>query len=145
MNTSFIAYEIKKLVAQRIMVKTASRSDRHWSTIFCVIVYFSSLLSLTNHEVNTTKCLHLRSAIQIGHSELRFEYFAVRNEQEPYFTTTVILPRYLGRGPGSSRKAHRITNGIISWKILRKDFQKTYKEDGYLRKILQKSPAFGQF
>ena len=31
----------KKLVAQRIMVKTTSRSDRTWSAIFCVIVYFA--------------------------------------------------------------------------------------------------------
>ena len=30
----------KKLVAQRIMVKTTSRSDRSWSAIFCVIVYW---------------------------------------------------------------------------------------------------------
>ena len=29
----------KKLVAQRVMVKTISRSDRPWSDIFCVIVY----------------------------------------------------------------------------------------------------------
>ena len=38
-NMSFIAYQIKKLVAQRIMVKSTSRSDRPWSAIFCVIVY----------------------------------------------------------------------------------------------------------
>ena len=38
-NMSFIAYQIKKLVAQRIMVKTTSRSDRPWSDIFCVIIY----------------------------------------------------------------------------------------------------------
>ena len=36
---SFIAYQIKKSVAQRIMVKTTSRSDCPWSAIFCVIVY----------------------------------------------------------------------------------------------------------
>ena len=33
----------KKLVTQRIMVKTTSRSDRPWSAIFCVIVYFNFL------------------------------------------------------------------------------------------------------
>ena len=32
----------KKLVAQRIMVKTTSRSDHHWSAIFCVIFYLCS-------------------------------------------------------------------------------------------------------
>ena len=37
-NMNFIAYQIKKLVAQRIMVKTTSKSDRRWSAIFCVIV-----------------------------------------------------------------------------------------------------------
>ena len=35
----FIAYQTRKLVAQRIVVKTTSRSDRPWSAIFCVIVY----------------------------------------------------------------------------------------------------------
>ena len=39
-NLSFIAYQIKKFVEQRIMVKSTSRSDRPWSAIFCVIVYF---------------------------------------------------------------------------------------------------------
>ena len=38
-NMSFIAYQIEKLVAQRIMVKTASRSDFSWSAIFNIIVY----------------------------------------------------------------------------------------------------------
>ena len=30
----------KKLVTQRIIVKTTSRSDRPWSAIFCIIVYY---------------------------------------------------------------------------------------------------------
>ena len=47
-NMSFIAYQIKKLVAQRIMVKTASMSDRPWSTIFFVIVY-SSMGSMSHY------------------------------------------------------------------------------------------------
>ena len=44
-NMSFIAYQIKKIVAQRIMVKTTSRSDRPWSAIFCVIVYLCKISS----------------------------------------------------------------------------------------------------
>ena len=38
---SVIVYQIKKLVAQNIMVKTTSRSDRPWSAIFlrnCLLV-----------------------------------------------------------------------------------------------------------
>ena len=34
-----LACQIKKLVAQTIMVKTTSKSDRPWSTIYYVIVY----------------------------------------------------------------------------------------------------------
>ena len=37
-NMSFTACQIKKLVAQRIMVKITSRSDFPWSVIFCVII-----------------------------------------------------------------------------------------------------------
>ena len=42
----------KKLVAQRIMVKTTSRSDHPWSAIFCVIVYFTAF---RNFRWNSTK------------------------------------------------------------------------------------------
>ena len=42
---------IKKLVAQRIMVRTTSRSDRPWSAIFCVIVYLSTVRT---REIETT-------------------------------------------------------------------------------------------
>ena len=38
-NMSFISCQIKKLVPQRIMLKTTARSDRPWSANFCVIVY----------------------------------------------------------------------------------------------------------
>ena len=38
---SFIAYQIKKLVTQRIMIKITSISNRFWSAIFCVIVYLA--------------------------------------------------------------------------------------------------------
>ena len=46
----------KKLVAQRIMVKTASRSNRSWSAIFCVIVYYKRL----DRHCNTLVCLKRR-------------------------------------------------------------------------------------
>ena len=39
MNFSFVAQQIKKLVPQRIVVKTTWSSDRPWSAIFSVIVY----------------------------------------------------------------------------------------------------------
>ena len=41
----FIAYKIKSSVAQKIMVKTTSRSDRPWSAIFGVIVYCEETIS----------------------------------------------------------------------------------------------------
>ena len=44
-NMSFIAYQIQKLVPQRIMVKTTWKSDRPWSAIFNVIVYHTFWLS----------------------------------------------------------------------------------------------------
>ena len=47
-NMSFIAYQMKKLVGQRIMVKTTSRSDRPWSAIFCVITYWITALCFFN-------------------------------------------------------------------------------------------------
>ena len=43
---NFIAYQIKRLVAQRIMVKTTSWSDCPWYAIFCVIVYSACLWML---------------------------------------------------------------------------------------------------
>ena len=49
---SFIAYQIKKLVAQRIMVKTTSRSDRPWSAIFCVIVYCIKLFMMNIEPIS---------------------------------------------------------------------------------------------
>ena len=51
-NMIFIAYQMKKLVAQRIMVKTTSRSDRPQSAIFCVIVNSCTLRkhSMTKFE-----------------------------------------------------------------------------------------------
>ena len=41
-NMSFIAYQIKMLVAQGTMVKITPSSDCPWSTIFCVIIYLSN-------------------------------------------------------------------------------------------------------
>ena len=44
----------KKLVAQRIMVKTTSRSDRPWSAIFSVIVYYQTdYVDLSNAYMHT--------------------------------------------------------------------------------------------
>ena len=52
-NMTFIAYQIKQLVAQRIMVKTTSRSDRHWSAIFCVIADYRPICE-RSHTRKTT-------------------------------------------------------------------------------------------
>ena len=64
-NMSFMAYQIKELVAERIMVETTSRSNRRWSAIFCVIVYFTTTLctflglldrcNMSRSKINNTK------------------------------------------------------------------------------------------
>ena len=49
---TFIAYQIKKFVSQRIMVKTISRSDRPWFAIFCVIGYCRPAVCTFSHIIS---------------------------------------------------------------------------------------------
>ena len=68
----FIAYQIKRLMAQRIMVKTISRSDRPWSAIFCVIVYFYGIIRSWIRI--STYSLRIRTVVKFCSHTLRLQY-----------------------------------------------------------------------
>ena len=71
----------KKLVAQRTMVKTTSRSDRLWSAIFSAIVYCCRELNIT-HKMNAQstileRCLNdiikVKKSTLVMNAHLAFE------------------------------------------------------------------------
>ena len=75
-NMSFIANQIKKLMAQRIMVKTTSRSDLLWSAIFLCNRLFYCLSCVLNKEQNKYS-LMLRSRSHVtGYDSYLGELYA---------------------------------------------------------------------
>ena len=84
---SFIAYQIKKLVVQKIMVKTASRSDRPWSAIFCE----SSIMSFNSYQVAEGRVIGpTNGTTQFGSSPhlISGQYYVQVNENNVQFITS---------------------------------------------------------
>ena len=59
-------------MAQRIMVKTISRSDRPWSSIFCVIVYSYGIIRSWIRI--STYSLRIRTVVKFCSHTLRLQY-----------------------------------------------------------------------
>ena len=72
---SFISYQMKKLVQQKIVVKTTCSSDRPWSAIFSVIVYRSMGTCLVNDiQLSTASSLSQWMALLVTSSSSRKFY-----------------------------------------------------------------------